>query len=159
MDEEFAEAVILPENDPTEQAEQVRLQQLELLALTQGQPVPISPRDNHLVHLEFLQGPIQAAAQSAVEDATTLPLLVNLGVHAEEHLLSAEAAGVDGKVLEPFYNMVTSAKNAAKQLEDQAAALASQGLDPNGNLLADPAMAGDPAMVDPASMAGPAPML
>jgi len=52
---EYADKLILPVNDPTEEAEQARLQQLELLALLQGQPVPVSPRDNHVIHCTLLQ--------------------------------------------------------------------------------------------------------
>lgn len=152
FDAEFAEAVVLPENDPTEEAEQRRLQQLELLALTEGQPVPISPRDNHLIHLEALVVPLQSAAQAAVQDANAAILLTAVGTHAEQHLLTAESLGVDGKALEPFYNMVQSAKAAVLELEKQAEELAAQGLDPNGNpAVPDPTMAG---AVAPPGIAG-----
>src|ERR1017187_387172 len=54
MDSEFAGRVLLPENDPTEEAEQQRMQNLEIMLLSHGQAVPVSPRDNHLIHLTVL---------------------------------------------------------------------------------------------------------
>jgi hypothetical protein len=135
MGADFADAVLLTDNDPTEEAEQSRLQQLELLALTEGQPVPVSPRDNHIVHLNLLQGPIQAAAGAAVENAGAVALLESLVMHGQEHVAQAEAWGVDGKVLGPHINMLKSAIAAIEQLKAQAEQLAAQGLDPDGNPL------------------------
>src|SRR6185436_1968807 len=69
VDEEFADAVLLPDNDPTVQAEQTRLQQLELMLIAgQGTDVPISPRDNHLIHLGVLIPAMEQAAQVAAQD-------------------------------------------------------------------------------------------
>src|SRR6266498_614088 len=46
IDEEFADAVLLPDNDPTVQAEQSRQQMIELDLLTRhATQIPVSPRD------------------------------------------------------------------------------------------------------------------
>jgi hypothetical protein len=153
VDADFADAVLLTDNDPTEETEQSRLQQLELLALTEGQPVPVSPRDNHLIHLGVLTGPIQAAAQAAVEQFAAVALLEALVLHAQEHIAQAEAWGVDGKLLGEHINMVKSATTAIEQLKAQAAQLEARGLDPEGNPL-PPAQA-PPGGVPPQTGAAP----
>lgn len=52
---EFAEDVVLPVNDPTQEAEQIQKQTLENIALEQGKAIPVSPRDNHRVHIAVLK--------------------------------------------------------------------------------------------------------
>lgn len=52
---EFADDVVLPVNDPTQEAEQVQKQTLESVALEQGKAVPVSPRDNHRIHIAVIK--------------------------------------------------------------------------------------------------------
>jgi len=52
----YADDIILPEEDQTVQAEAVRQQTLELLALEKGEAVPVSPRDNDEIHISMLMG-------------------------------------------------------------------------------------------------------
>jgi hypothetical protein len=56
LGEDFVKKVLLPENDPTMQSEQIRQQMVELqLILLTGSPVPVSPRDNHSIHGDYLR--------------------------------------------------------------------------------------------------------
>jgi hypothetical protein len=52
---EFAERVILPVNDPTQEAEQARMQTIENIALSLGKAIPVSSRDNHRIHADLIK--------------------------------------------------------------------------------------------------------
>lgn len=93
VSDEFAESVLLPENDPTEQAEQSRFQQLENPLIVAGQEVAISPRDNHAIHLAVIQQKVQGIAQMAMQDPGASQALAPLMAHAQQHLAALEVAG------------------------------------------------------------------
>jgi len=93
IDAQTAEALLLPEEDPTIQAEQSRLQQLELQALTAGQPVPVSPRDNHKIHLQMVVPLMLQTAQGIQEGTTGTAVLEALAAHANEHIQRALQLG------------------------------------------------------------------
>jgi hypothetical protein len=91
---DFAEKLLLPDNDPTEHAEQDRLQQIEIMLLTAGQPVPVSPRDNHLIHLQILMPAVEqlgAHIQSGEHPTTALEAFA---AHINEHYQQALSHGV-----------------------------------------------------------------
>lgn len=121
INEEFANAVLLPEPDPTVKAEQTRLQQLELLILVgQGSPVNVSPRDNHLVHLEILHPAMEAAATDAVSSgAQGLQVLHVLFEHAMAHFQMAESQGAEPEKLAPEKEFLTKLGTAIKQMDAQ----------------------------------------
>jgi hypothetical protein len=93
IDAQTAEALLLPEEDPTIQAEQSRLQQLELQALTAGQPVPVSPRDNHKIHLQMVIPLMLQTAQGIHEGTVGTAVLEALAAHANEHIQRALQLG------------------------------------------------------------------
>ena len=53
---DYADDLIIPGEDDTVVAEAVRKQTLELLALREGDPIPVSPRDNDEIHIRVLMG-------------------------------------------------------------------------------------------------------
>jgi hypothetical protein len=117
VDEQFAEAVLLPDEDPTELAEQTRLQQLELMALSAGQQIPTSPRDNHQIHLDVLKGAIEAATQSiASGDPAATASLEAFVTHGNEHLAAALQSGVKKDALKEVIDFLLNATNAITQL-------------------------------------------
>lgn len=127
VDEEFANKVILPEEDPTVVAEQTRLQQLELLIIAgQGAEVPVSPRDNHIVHLGIIMPLIEQTAQTAVQDPNAVGTLQALLVHAEQHVEAALQSGTSEKELSEVTTVLTQLRSKmddiAKSAEEQAAA-------------------------------------
>jgi hypothetical protein len=133
VNEEFANSVLLPDEDPTVIAEQTRLQQLELLIIVgQGAEVPISPRDNHLVHLQVLMPSMEAAAQAAAADPNAVATLQALLKHAEAHQSAAEAAGGPKEALAPFTEILKKLRAsmadlvALSQQQEQATAAAAQ---------------------------------
>lgn len=134
IDEEFADAVLLPEEDPTIVAEQSRLQQLELLLLTQqATQVAVSPRDGHEIHLSILMPALESIAQTAMApdpaDAKSgVEVLHAMLDHATQHFQMAQQAGVDpaslaevGSTLQKLQGVLEQITNAA-QAEDSLAA-------------------------------------
>lgn len=92
---DFAKKVLLPENDPTVQAEQSRLQQIELSLILQGQPVPVSPRDAHDIHLSICMPQAEQVGvdiNSGEQDTITFEALV---AHMAEHYERAVQSGME----------------------------------------------------------------
>jgi hypothetical protein len=122
-DAEFIEKVLLPANDPTEQAEQVRFQNLETLLLSSGQPVPISPRDNHVLHVQALMPVAQQMAQSLMTGELSTPIFEAVISHIQQHYEQARAQGVPKETLaeiEAFIKKAGPALEQLKELDEQA---------------------------------------
>lgn len=141
VNEEFANAVLLPDEDPTVLAEQTRLQMLELLVIAgQGAEIPVSPRDNHIVHLQVLLPVMESTAQAAAQDPKALEALNALLAHGEAHYQTAVASGTPKDVLAEPAAILTKLRAVIDELhrmaetEKQAAAelsqLAGQPIDP-----------------------------
>jgi hypothetical protein len=116
--EDFANAVLLPDEDPTIVAEQTRMQQLEMLIiLGQASAVAVSPRDNHIVHLEVLSPAMEkAAAEAVTKGAEGLEILQALLVHAEQHFSYAEQTGMDKNQLAPIKQNLSKLRSAVDKL-------------------------------------------
>ena len=121
VDEEFANEVLLPEEDPTVMAEQTRLQMLELLLISgQGAEVPVSPRDNHLVHLQGLMPALESTAQAAVQDPHAVDILLAILAHAEGHVKMALESGMTEEELAEPINIVKQLRAGMPQLQEAA---------------------------------------
>jgi hypothetical protein len=124
---DFAKRVLLPTNDPTEEAEQKRLQQLEMTLLTQAQPVPVSPRDNHMIHLEIMVPVAEGMAQQLMQGGADTAVLEAVLAHITEHYNRAVEQKVATKEqLAPIAQLVKKAGQAIaelKALDQQAAQL------------------------------------
>lgn len=89
---DFAKSVLLPDNDPTEYAEQVRQQKLEIMFMEQsGIPLEVSPRDNAVIHLDYLQ---QVYEQNFLpllmeSPAEVIPVASACVKHAKDHIGAA----------------------------------------------------------------------
>lgn len=131
---DFVKRVLLPENDPTVEAENQRTQQLELGPLQAGQPVPVSPRDNHIVHLQIVIPAGEQIAGAVMQgQAETTALEAVLG-HVTEHYNRALEQGTpkDHPVMKQAEEIVKNAGKALaelKALDQQAAALQQEGAD------------------------------
>lgn len=126
MGSEFADKVLLPEEDPTESAEQQRMQLLELGLLSQGQAVPASPRDNHQIHLKVLMPAAEALAGHVLQGQAGTPAFAAVIHHLEEHYNFALQSGVDKEELKPVADIVKKSGPVLAQLaaiDEQAAAL------------------------------------
>lgn len=89
---DFADRLLLPINDPTVTAEQTRMQLLETDLLLNGQEVPVSPRDNHVVHIQAMIPALQqiGAALSAPDGPGLLAVLAS---HVQQHAQLLQASG------------------------------------------------------------------
>ena len=99
---EFADAVLLPQNDPTEVAENTRTQLQESFFLSQGRPQPVSPRDNHEIHIGVLKpdfAPI--AAQAGKLDPQAIQIGLGFIKHWEDHMNYLVNGGYDKAKLAP----------------------------------------------------------
>ena len=114
---DFVNRVLLPGDDPTVEAEQHRQQQLETNLLLQGQAVPVSPRDNHMIHLQTVMPmaeQVGAAVNSGQTDTQTFEAVV---AHIAEHANNALAQGVPKEQIKPILDFVAKAGPVIAQLK------------------------------------------
>lgn len=122
LGDEFAKAVLLPEEDPTVTAEQTRAQMFELDLITrQSAQIPVSPRDNHLIHLQVLMPAMEQAAQATAQDPQSVGVLKAMLLHAEAHLQLAEQSGYPDEQIAPMSKMVKQLSSKMAELEQIAA--------------------------------------
>lgn len=118
INSDFAQRVLLPANDPTVQAEQSREQDLETMLLSSGHPVPVSPRDNHLIHLQELMPDAEQLASQMMQGQFQLPVLEAVLAHVNEHYQQAVAQGTKKEVLAEVADFVKKIGPALKKLEE-----------------------------------------
>ena len=124
---DFAARVLLPDNDPTVQAEQVRQQDLETMLLSHGHAVPVSPRDNHLIHLQELMPDAEQMGAQMMSGQFPLPVLEATLAHVNEHYQQALQQGVKKEVLAEvgeFVKKIGPALAKLAQIEQQKQQLA-----------------------------------
>jgi len=108
ISEEFADAVLLPDPDPNEGAEQSRQQMLELasIIIPQGADVPVSARDNHIIHLDVLMPALESTAQHLVEDPHAIATLQAVLKHAKMHEQAGLQVGVSKDEMAPYSDII-----------------------------------------------------
>jgi hypothetical protein len=128
MDADFAERLLLPDSDPTETAENNRQQQLELTLLSHGQAVPVSPRDNHLTHLQILMPAAEQIAGQMLQGQYPTEVFETVVAHINEHYTQAKAQGNKSEALAEVAKFLAQAATEIaklKQLDQQKAAMAA----------------------------------
>lgn len=128
---DYMKRVLLPEADPTEQAEQQRQQQLEVVLLSGGQAVPVSARDNHTIHLQVLMPTAQQMAQHILEGKFSAATMEAFGAHISEHYARAREQGIKEsepfmKQVEEFVKKLGPALAQLKLIEENAAKVAEE---------------------------------
>jgi hypothetical protein len=115
---DYVKKVLLPENDPTETAEQHRMQQIENALLALGQPVPVSPRDNHIMHLEVVVPTAEQLAQALMQGNTDTHALEAVLAHCTEHYNRALEQGVpkEHPLIKEITDLIKKAGPAIQQL-------------------------------------------
>ncbi len=123
MGSSFAKRVLLADQDPTEIAEQSRMQNLEIVLLSAGQPVEVSPRDNHLIHMQVLMPVAEQAAGQLHQGVSDTSVFEAMVTHINEHYTVAMQQGMDSKTLAPIKEFLAQAGPAIAKLKelDQAA--------------------------------------
>jgi hypothetical protein len=128
MGKEFAERVMLPENDPTEEAEQQRMQKIELILLSHGEAVPVSPRDSHLIHLTVLMPAAEQIGAQIMQGQFSTDVLEAIVAHINEHYSQAIQQGVKKESLTEVSTFLAKAGQEIanlKMVDQQAAQLAA----------------------------------
>jgi hypothetical protein len=115
---DYAQKLLLPDEDPTVVAEQTRLQHFELVLLSQGQSVPVSPRDGHQIHLGILM-PMYEQLFTAINSgqASTEILEVNLA-HGLDHYNQAVQQGTPTSELAEVNAMLTKIQGIIPKLKE-----------------------------------------
>jgi len=128
MNADFATRLLLPEADPTEQAEQNRQQQLELVLLGHGQAVPVSPRDNHLLHLQVLMPAAEQVGGQILQGQFSTDTLEAIIAHINEHYTQATRQGVKSPALQEVAKFLAQAAAQIAKLKelDQQQAMTAQ---------------------------------
>jgi hypothetical protein len=134
MGSDFVKKVLLPENDPTQEAEQLRLQQMELSLLMQVQAVPVSPRDNHMTHLKVLMPLVENVARQVMQGQSNTATFETLIGHITEHYNLAVQQGAPTEELKSVADLVKNAGATLAKLKEvdaqaQKMAAESQALD------------------------------
>lgn len=126
LDADAADDLLIAKDDPTIQVEQARQQEMELTTIKTGMQVPVSPRDNHQIHMDFILKDIgtkiQAQAQNFNPDE--IPVLKLEVEHAAQHLQFLENDKFKKKAAKPFADRVKEAINGIKTLEKQSLQIA-----------------------------------
>lgn len=121
VDAEFAADVVLPENDPTVQAEQSRQQEVENLLFKNGRPAAVSPRDDHNIHILVLKDALAGLMPAAVKgDLNALQIIPQFLQHWADHLSAAEALGVPKASLAPSEAELQSVAKQVGELQSHA---------------------------------------
>jgi hypothetical protein len=113
MGQELANQVILPRDQVEAVAiEATRAQIIELQSIIAGQEVPVSPRDNDMVHLETLVAKLMPVIASAPQGGLP-PEMVGPFAKALEHFIThlnqAEMKGADRNKIAEYKQMVQEA--------------------------------------------------
>lgn len=126
LDQDAADELLIPENDKTKEIEAVRQQEMELTTLMTGKKVPVSPRDNHQIHIEYLLQDIGTKVQAQAtnfnpDEIPTLKLEVEHGVEHLKYLTSDKAKKQISKGLE---ERLKASTDGIETLENQQITLA-----------------------------------
>jgi len=140
---EFAKAVVAPEEDPTQVAEQTRLQMFENDILLNGQESPVSPRDAHALHIDVLLPVLGKALEEAVANPTAETIARAFATHGMQHVELAKQYGDKSPKIQ-------EAEQALSQVLTQLDTLAKQAAAEAEAAQVDPAAAGVPPPAVPA---------
>lgn len=131
LDADAAEELLISDKDQTKAIESARLQELELTTILTGMKVPVSPRDNHEVHLEVLFQWMGTKVQEQAQnfDPAIIPALEQVIEHAAGHMGYLESDKMKKQIFEKMKDQFKAAQDAVKDLKKQAMQLAKASID------------------------------
>lgn len=140
LDADAAEELMLTDQDQTKQIESARQQELELLAIQAGMKVPVSPRDNHEIHLQILLQDMGTKVQGQAQNFTPeiIPLLKAEVQHGADHLRILKSDKSKKAIVGDLEDRLKLSVDAIKQLEKQGFDLAKAQLDAAAKIAATP---------------------
>jgi hypothetical protein len=120
VDSEFAEDVLLADQDPKVTAEQTVQQMLENLLLQAGTAVPVSPRQNHVIHMDGALALADQLSTAIAEDPTLVEKMALVADHIESHLVSASEQGVDKNLIGPYVEKLKMIRQGIQHIAQAA---------------------------------------
>lgn len=140
LDADAAEELLISDKDQTKQIESARQQQLELLAIQSGMNAPVSPRDNHEIHLQVLLQDVGTKVQGQAQNFTPeiIPLLQAEIKHGEDHLRALKADKSKKAIVGDLEDRLKLSVDAIKQLQKQGLDIAKAQFDAAAKMAATP---------------------
>lgn len=140
LDADAAAELIIDDKDQTRQIESARMQIEEVGSMEIGKKIPVSPRDNHEVHLAVLLqdigGKVQAQAQQF--NPQIVPLLKVEAEHGAQHLQFLSADKTKKRQVKDFKERLDMTVDTIKDLEKKGLQMARQSIDQAGQMAATP---------------------
>lgn len=140
LDADAADELLISDKDQTKQIESARQQELELLAIQAGMKVPVSPRDNHEIHLQVLLQDIGTKVQGQAQNFTPeiIPILKAEVEHGADHLRILKGDKSKKAIAGDLEDRLKLSVDAIKQLEKQGFDLAKAQFDAAAKIAATP---------------------
>lgn len=120
VDADFADDLLLPDEDPTVTAEQTRTQELENILLERGKQVPVSPRDADEVHLKVLFPFAEQVAGQVATNVDAVHIMQLIAQHAEAHTQSALSKGVSKDKMQPYVDALAKINQGIQTVANAA---------------------------------------
>lgn len=140
LDAEAADELLITEDDQTKQIESIRLQEFEVTSMESGKKVPVSPRDNHEVHLKVLLPDAGQKIQQLAQqfNPAAIPILQLESEHAHQHLNFLDQDKTKKNIFKQYEEGVKTLDQGIKDLQKQAAEMAKHSIDAAAQLAQTP---------------------
>lgn len=140
LDADIADELLISDTDQTKQIESARQQEMELTTIQTGLQVPVSPRDNHEIHLQVLLNDVGMKVQGQAENFNPdiIPILKLEVEHGTQHLKFLGADKMKKSAFQDFEKRIKMAVDAIKTLEKQKIDIAKAHFDQASKLAQTP---------------------
>lgn len=142
--EDLAEALIIPAEDQTILAEASRQQMMELNSLEQGVQIPVSRRDNDMIHMEVLRGQPDEMGQYSQGPIFALLSQGNMQgaqatfIHYINHYTQAEQKKILGEQVNTEREFIGQMRKVFQQAQEAQQAQQPAGVFPPGAMPGEP---------------------
>lgn len=140
LDADAANELIITDKDQTKQIESARQQIEEIAAMELGKKIPVSPRDNHEIHLQVLLQDIGTKVQQSAKqyNPAIVPLLKIEVEHGAQHLGFLKGDKTKKAIFKDLEDRLQLSTDAIKDLEKKGLDLAKQQFDQAAQLAQTP---------------------
>lgn len=126
LDADAADELLISDQDQTKQIESARMQEMEITTMQTGEEVPVSPRDNHEIHIQVILQTagkiVQAQAQNLNPDV--IPFLRILVEHGGKHLNFMKSDKANKAMTKQLEERLKLVVDAIKEIDKNARKLA-----------------------------------
>lgn len=140
LDADAAEELLITDKDQTKQIESARQQIEEVAVMEVGKTIPVSPRDNHEIHLEVLLKDIGTKVQAQAQNYNpqVIPLLEAEVKHGQDHLKYIKGDKTKKAIFEGLNERMDLSEDAIKQLKQEGIDLAKAQFNAAAKIAATP---------------------